>query len=136
MPAPKRFPSGKDRVKLEAIKVLLVEDDPVFMTLVLSMLETRSFAVERAVSAEEALTILKTRNFDLLITDLKMEGLGGVGLIQALMLSGAFPKKRIVVITGEAPKSADCVWVREQGIPLVEKPFGMKSLFEAVDSLL
>ena len=91
-------------MKLEAIEVLLVEDDPVFMTLVLSMLETRSFAVRAATSAEEALQILKPRNFDLLITDLKMDGLGGVGLIQALLNSGQFPKNRILVITGEARK--------------------------------
>src|SRR5204863_432069 len=96
----------------------------------------RNITVHNASSGEEALEALKSHPVDVLITDLKMEGLGGVGLIRLLQADESFPVGRILVITGEPQESADSRWVSSQNVPILRKPFSLKSLFEALDSIL
>jgi CheY-like chemotaxis protein len=126
----------KDTMTQEAIKVLVVEDDPLFMKLVSSMLLSNGINVQSAYSAEEALDVLKHQAFGLLITDLKMEGVGGVGLIRTVLHDRSFPVNRILVITGDAENSEDSTWVKNQDIPILRKPFSLKSLVQAVDSIV
>jgi two-component system, response regulator FlrC len=120
----------------EAIKVLVVEDDPLFTKLVASMLLTKSKSVNTASSAEEAIELLKLQRFDVLITDLQMKGLGGIGLIRWVMAESACHISRMLVITGEPANSQDSAWVRSQNVPILEKPFGLKSLLQAVESIV
>ena len=120
----------------EARRVLIVEDDPVFMKLLSTMLRTKGIAVQPAFSAEDALQILTQQSFDVLITDLKMEGLGGVGLIRSVQYNGCFPINRIIVITGEPDTSKDSVWIKTQKIPILRKPFTLRSLLHLVDSIV
>src|SRR5205823_4154057 len=123
--------SREDDVSLEAIRVLIVEDDPLFIKLVSSMLMTRDFAVEGVSAAEDAVEILRSQSFELLITDLKMDGIGGVGLIRTLIEDHLFPTSRVLVITGEPHNSEDSAWVAGQNIPILQKPFTVKSLLSA-----
>jgi len=120
----------------EARRVLIVEDDPVFMKLLSTMLRTKGIAVQPAFSAEDALQILSQQSFDVLITDLKMEGLGGVGLIRSVQNNRCFPMNRIIVITGEPDTSKDSVWIKTQKIPILRKPFTLHSLLHLVDSIV
>ena len=120
----------------EASRVLIVEDDPVFMKLLTTMLRTKGIAVQPAFSAEDALQILSQQSFDVLITDLKMEGLGGVGLIRSVQNNRCFPMNRIIVITGEPDTSKDSVWIKTQKIPILRKPFTLRSLLHLVDSIV
>jgi CheY-like chemotaxis protein len=130
------FPHAEDTVTQEARSVLIVEDDPVFMKLLSTMLQTKGIAVQPALSAEDALQILNKQSFDVLITDLKMEGLGGVGLIRSVQNDRCFPMSRIIVITGDSDTSKDCVWIRTQKIPILRKPFTLRSLLHLVDSIV
>src|SRR5262245_6943299 len=131
------FPArGRGTVTQDARSVLIVEDDPVFMKLLSTMLQAKGIAVQPALSAEDALQILNKQSFDVLITDLKMEGLGGVGLIRSVQRDGCFPMNRIIVITGEPDASKDCAWIKSQKIPILRKPFTLRSLLHLVDSVV
>ncbi len=121
-------------MKQEATKVLVVEDDPLFTKLVTSMLLAKGFQVLGVASAEAGLDALKSEVFDVLITDLKMEGLGGVGLIRTIMAEQLFPIARILVITGEPANSEDSRWVVQQSIPVLRKPFSLRALLDAMDA--
>jgi CheY-like chemotaxis protein len=127
---------GKDTVTQEACRVLIVEDDPIFMKLLLTMLQTKGIAVQPALSAEDALQILKKQSFDVLITDLKMEGLGGVGLIRSVLNDRCFPMNRIIVITGDLDTSKDYVWIKTQKVPILRKPFTLRSLLQLMDAIV
>lgn len=121
---------------MDAIKVLVVEDDPLFTKLVASMLQTKGCTVHGVSSGEQGIEALKSQTFDILITDLKMEGLGGVGLIQWVLTKQSFPITRILVITGDLENSEDSKWLLSHNIPILRKPFAMRALLEAVDGVL
>ncbi|MEI9905208.1 MAG: response regulator [Asticcacaulis sp.] len=59
--------------------MLLVEDNPVNALLAQILLQREGCRVERASSGEEAIDILKNRQFDLIFMDLGLPGLDGLG---------------------------------------------------------
>lgn len=83
----------------DRIRVLIVDDHPIVRDGLRGQLETRSEfdIVAEAGSAEEALAVLGRRTVDVLVTDLRMPGLGGIGLIRAAR--DQFPDIEIVVLT-------------------------------------
>ncbi|HXY00059.1 MAG TPA: HD domain-containing phosphohydrolase [Candidatus Limnocylindrales bacterium] len=64
-----------------AIKVLAVEDNPQALKLLTVMLNTPAFRCCTASSGEEALVVLQREQFDAVVSDLRMPGMGGMELI-------------------------------------------------------
>ncbi len=65
-------------------RVLIVEDDEVFLRPLRRALELGGFEVVTAGSAEEALDLLKREDVDLVLTDQRLPGMDGVALVRQL----------------------------------------------------
>ena len=59
-----------------------MDDDPYLTTQLRKLLESEELSVETVSSAQEALTALGAADFSVLITDLRMPGMGGMDLIR------------------------------------------------------
>lgn len=76
----KTVESDADRKK----RILLVDDDEDFRNLASIILETSGYLVEQATDGVEAIIMLRTSNFDLILSDIEMPGLDGFTMLQAL----------------------------------------------------
>lgn len=79
-------------------RILIVEDDPVILSLCHRILEADGYQVVDARRGDEALAKLNTEAFDVLLTDIRLPGLTGLQIAQRLE-----PHKReltIVTMTG------------------------------------
>jgi DNA-binding NtrC family response regulator len=74
-------------------RVLLVDDDSYSTTQLKKLIETEKISVDSVSSGQEALTALTASDYSVLITDLKMPGMGGMELIREVAL------RRIMVTT-------------------------------------
>jgi YesN/AraC family two-component response regulator len=81
--------SGKPRL-------LFVDDEPEILELLVLMF--RDCESQTALNTESALEILRKEQFDVLVTDIKMPGAGGLSLIESARKMA--PNLAIVVITG------------------------------------
>ena len=61
--------------------ILVVDDDRHVLEVLEARLSSGGFQVLKAAGAPEALKIIKTQHVDLLISDMKMPGMGGMGLL-------------------------------------------------------
>jgi len=65
-------------------RILIVEDDTTFRSLLKTILQRDGYAVSEAISGAEGWQLLQRKEFDLVISDLKMPGMSGLELYQRL----------------------------------------------------
>ncbi len=111
--------------------VLLVEDEPGIRSALSSALEKDGYRCSCARDGEEALKLARQDWPDLVITDLRMDGQGGLYLMRALHEER--PSIPIVVITGFGMVE-DFIAARRLGaVDFVLKPFRLQEIREAID---
>ena len=82
---------------MPARKILVVDDDPVLLELLELRLATEGFEVRAAASGEQALGLLPAFRPDLVITDMKMDGMDGLALFEAVHRSA--PALPVIILT-------------------------------------
>jgi two-component system response regulator HydG len=81
-----------------AARLLIVDDDRAFGVSTAALLRGEGYEVGLAADANEAVVQLRTSRFDLMLLDLRMPGLDGIALVEALRLWGeAIP---VLMISG------------------------------------
>jgi two-component system response regulator GlrR len=112
-------------------KILLVDDDPGLLRLLSIRLRAEQYEVEAVESAHKALAILHRFRPDLVITDLKMDKMDGIGLLKEIQTRT--PGLRVVIITahGTIP---DAVTATQSGaFGFLTKPIDKEELMENVE---
>ncbi len=64
--------------------ILIVDDEPLQRTILKTILSDEGFETHEASSGEEALKMIKTYPPDIVLTDLKMDGMDGIELLQRI----------------------------------------------------
>ena len=115
-------------------KILLVDDDPGLLRLLSIRLRAEGYDVEAVESAHKALGSLNRFSPDLVITDLRMDKMDGIGLLKELQTKS--PGLRVIIITahGTIP---DAVTATQHGaFGFLTKPIDKDELMSLVDRAL
>jgi two-component system response regulator GlrR len=115
-------------------KILLVDDDPGLLRLLSIRLRAEGYEVEAVESAHKALGALRQFSPDLVVTDLRMDKMDGIGLLKELQTKS--PGLRVVIITahGTIP---DAVTATQHGaFGFLTKPVDKDELMALVDRAL
>ena len=72
----------------EPARILIVDDDATFRLTTGALLQADGHEVDGAADGQQAVERLRDRQFDLLLVDLRMPGIDGLGLVEALRLWG------------------------------------------------
>ena len=115
-------------------KILLVDDDPGLLRLLSIRLRAEGYEVEAVESAQKALGTLRQFTPDLVITDLRMDKMDGIGLLKELQTRS--PGLRVVIITahGTIP---DAVTATQHGaFGFLTKPIDKEELMSLVERAL
>jgi CheY-like chemotaxis protein len=109
-------------------RILLVDDEVNVLQLLLHSLSHYGHHLEAASSGAEALAKVTDRDFDLVITDLRMPGMAGDQL--AAEIRKRYPTLPVLLLTGNPPDK------QPAAVDLVlGKPFSIDHLRQAVDLL-
>jgi two-component system response regulator AtoC len=104
------------------MSTILIVDDEVSMLEVLSeMLSREGYAVQTTPEAEAAVGLVERGGIDLVISDLKMEPLDGLGLLRCL--KRVDPEIVVIVMTAYASYETAVEAMREGALEYVMKPF-------------
>ena len=109
-----------------ALKVLVVEDDVEFSKTLMEFLNESGFETISANSAEEAEKILKKKEINLVLTDIKLPGMDGIKLAQNI-------KKKynlvVIVMTAYGSEYSFEDVIKNGANDLIIKPFKFNELF-------
>ena len=117
------------------MKVLLIDDDDLIQSSVQVILECLGYtAVSIAQSGERALAMLEGGlEADLVILDMNMPGLGGIGTLPRLRVLR--PEVPVLLATGRIDQGALNLASTHSGVTLLPKPFGLRELQESIESI-
>jgi two-component system response regulator GlrR len=115
-------------------QILLVDDDVALLKLLAMRLNSAGYAVETTQSGEEALARLAAVQPQLVITDLRMEGIDGMELYNAI--HERHPAMPVIILTahGTIPDAVEAI---QRGVfGYLTKPFDGKTLLQSVEQAL
>lgn len=119
---------------MNGYRILLVDDDASILRLLSMRLESVGYDVLTAESGERALKILETKLVDVMMTDLKMEGMNGLELFSAVQQR--HPGLPVIMLTahGTIP---DAVSATREGIfGYLTKPVDKAELLKVIDEAI
>ena len=115
-------------------RILAIDDEHVIRMLVVEILESVGHEVVGAESAEHALDLLDTAEFDLIVSDVVMPGLSGLELLEAARRRHA--SLPVVLVTGAGTYETLSQALTRGAAGLVTKPFAHAELQTAVSDAL
>lgn len=93
---------------LEGTRVLVADDDPINRRIAAHLFSKRGAQVETVNSGEGALEALAAADYDLVLMDVEMPGLGGLEVASKIGESGG-PKPMVVMLSGHQPPASNQV---------------------------
>jgi CheY-like chemotaxis protein/anti-sigma regulatory factor (Ser/Thr protein kinase) len=115
-------------------KILVVDDDTATRHVLKSVLSNAGYTTSVAKDGVEALKVLGSNRFDLLLLDVWMPRMNGLDLLAKLRASDARP--RVIVMTSDDAPETLLKAVREQAFKYVHKPVEAPQLLETVRAVL
>lgn len=129
MPAVKRYSLPK--------RIILADDDPIQLRIVMEMLERNGVSCRTCVGAKDVVSELRKEPYDLLLTDIQMHGTSGFDLLYLLRHSNIGNSRTIPVAAMTARNDVDESRYTEAGFSgCIRKPFSMNELLAFLSSIM
>ena len=113
---------------MSSTKILIVDDELIMRESLPGWLERDGYAVQTAPSGEDALEKLKETRFDILLVDIKMEGISGLDVLRHVKEND--PDVAIVMITayGSIPTAIEAM--KNGAYDYMLKPFNPENFYK------
>jgi len=109
-------------------EVLIVDDEPIVGERLKDFFEKKGMSVETFTESREAIKRLKEKTFDVIVTDIKMEGPTGIDVL--LEVKKEAPASEVILITGygsfETLRAAEAVGAFDY----ICKPFKVEDVYK------
>lgn len=119
--------SGRKRtLNTPLARILAVDDESSIRETLRSILETEGYAVEVAQDGREALDLFKNQNFDVVLCDVKMQGMDGIEVLVALRELA--PDLPVIMISGHGTIDTAVESLRKGAYDYIQKPLDLNRL--------
>lgn len=111
--------------------ILILDDEPIVSKRLKPSLEKKGYAVEAFTRSEDAIRRIKEQQFDIVVTDLKMEGVDGMQFLTEV--KAKYPKTEVIVITGFATMATAKESFSKGVFDFLAKPFKLGEIAEVIE---
>lgn len=134
-----KSPAGWQLPSAPAPTILIVDDDPDFVEMTRTVLESKGYRVLSASSGNEALALMRRQHPSLVILDVMMEGLlDGLDASRAMRLDANLQRIPIIMVSSIASSEYAGMFPTDEYIPVdtfLSKPVNPARLLEEVQRL-
>ncbi len=114
-----------------SIKILLVDDDRLLIKYLGDLLKENNYYFETARDGVEAISIFNKNSFDMVITDLVMPKMGGLGVLASIKESA--PQTAVIILTGNETVDAAVQAMKQGAYDYITKPVDPDKLLARID---
>jgi DNA-binding NtrC family response regulator len=109
---------------------LILDDEPIVCKRLKPAFQKAGYDVETFTDSASAMARIEEKRFDVVITDLKMEGIDGMHFLARI--KEISPDTGVIVITGFATSETAKESFRKGAFDFVAKPFKLSDIIDAV----
>ncbi|MBW2618719.1 MAG: chemotaxis response regulator CheY [Deltaproteobacteria bacterium] len=118
------------------IKIIIVDDFATMRRIVKNILKQIGFTnIEEADDGATALPLIKTQNFDLIVSDWNMPQMSGLELLKAVRADDQVKDTPFLMVTAEAQKENIIEAVKAKVSNYIIKPFTADTLSEKINKI-
>jgi len=110
--------------------ILIVEDEATLCTL-LSHLLSPNFDCVTVLSADDALPLIESRAFDVVLVDIELPGMSGIEFCQKVIERS--PSTAVIILSGRAVTEMTIEAIRAGAFDYITKPFDLSRIKETVE---
>ncbi len=114
----------------EKLNILILDDEPIVVRRLKPALEKMGYQVETFTKSEDALARIEEKDFHIVITDLKMEGVDGMTFLTRVKERS--PATEVIVITGFATMATTRESFQKGVFDFLAKPFKIAEMQQTV----
>jgi CheY-like chemotaxis protein len=129
-------PVVQEARKVAKAKILVVDDEAVISQFVSQILTDEGHEVEAVDSAEDALEVVKSKKYQIIILDIKMPGMSGIELYRRFRKTSPTLAGGVVFITGDVMGASTMDFLNKTKVPYIVKPFDAKQLKTEINRVL
>ena len=118
------------------LRILLVDDEFELAQTLAELLEPDGSDVDIAINGAVALEKLHKREFDVIVSDLRMPVLDGPGLYEALVRELPSYTNKIIYVTGDTLSTHVQAFLKQYPVPVIDKPYRLVDVKKAIDDLI
>lgn len=113
---------------MSGLRVLFVDDEDELVGAVVERLELRNIQATGATSGEQALALLEKQDFDVVVLDVRMPGLGGLDVIKRI--KSTHPDLEVVLLSGHGSSEDVDEGLRLGAVDYLQKPVDLDVLIK------
>ena len=112
------------------MRILVLDDEPIVSKRLGPALEKLGCLTEAFVDPLQAMARLEQQEFDVVITDVRMDQMDGIGVLEKV--STLYPRTKVIMITGYATLEMAHEALAKGAFDFIAKPFKPEDLRQAV----
>ena len=106
--------------------ILIVDDDQSLADMLSTVMKKAGFAVTSCSSATEGLAAVEEQDFDVVVTDLHMEGMDGLAFCERIVAN--HPDVAVVMVTAFGSMDSAVAAIRAGAYDFIVKPFDISTI--------
>ncbi|KAA1243776.1 sigma-54 dependent transcriptional regulator [Aquimarina sp. RZ0] len=115
-------------------KILIVEDDVAFCTMLKTFLQKKEYDVSTAFSGHEAVLQIQESTFDIVLTDVRLPDRDGITLLDDIQSKNS--ETQVIVMTGYAEVNMAVNAIKQGAFDYVSKPFNPDTILQTIEKAL
>ncbi|WP_321286811.1 sigma-54 dependent transcriptional regulator [uncultured Sunxiuqinia sp.] len=116
------------------INILIIDDDVTFCLMLQTLLEKNKYRVTTVFSPIEAKRIIQEKEFDIVMTDLRMPDMSGMDLIR--LIKNQAPASQIIMMTGYADIATAIESIKKGAFNYIPKPLNPDEVLNVIKEAL
>jgi len=122
--------TGRATEASERIKLLIVDDEAGYVTVLAKRMARRGIDVTSALSGSEGIQTLRKRTFDVTVLDLKMEDMDGIEVLR--IFKKMDPEMPVIMLTGHGSETAAREGIACGAYDYLTKPCDLEELIAKI----
>ncbi|WP_103865229.1 sigma-54 dependent transcriptional regulator [Aquimarina sp. I32.4] len=115
-------------------KILIIEDDVAFCTMLKTFLQKKDYEVFTAFSGNEAIPKINKETFDVVLTDVRLPDIDGIAILDEVLENSS--ETQVIIMTGYAEVNKAVSAIKQGAFDYVSKPFNPDAILQTIEKAL